>query len=254
MSVHKAARCGFSNEAAAYARGRPSYPSEIEHWLTRDLGIVAGTVVVDLGAGTGKFTRLLVRSGAEVIAVEPVDAMRAQLQEGLREVRALAGTAESTGLEPGSVDAVVCAQAFHWFATEAALAEIRRILKPGGRLGLVWNVRDESVDWVSAITGIITPYEGDAPRFYKGDWRRPFDGRYFGRLAMSAFPYQHVGNPQEVILDRFMSVSFVAALPPREKAKVQAELERLIATHSSLQGRETVVFPHRTEAYRCIRR
>ena len=254
MSVHTAAQTGFSNEAATYARGRPSYPFQIEQWLAGDLGIAAGTVVVDLGAGTGKFTRLLVRSGAEVIAVEPVDAMRAQLRQGLHEVRVVAGTAERTGLDAGSVDAVVCAQAFHWFATDAALAEIHRILKPRGRLGLVWNVRDESVDWVSAITRIITPYEGDAPRFYKGDWRRPFDGRYFGPLVMSAFPHQHVGSAQEVILDRFMSVSFVAALPAPEKAKVLAKLEHLIASHADLRGRHKVVFPYRTETYRCTRR
>ena len=180
--------------------------------------------------------------------------MRDQLHSNLPEVPCFAGTGESIPLDDGSADAVVCAQAFHWFATPAALAEIHRVLRPGGRLGLVWNVRDESVDWVSAITRIITPYEGDTPRFYKGDWRRPFDGRHFGPLAMTAFPYQHAGSAQSVILDRFLSVSFLAALPAPEKAKVRAELEQLIATHPDLRGRDTVVFPYRTEAYCCTRR
>jgi SAM-dependent methyltransferase len=251
--IHAAAQEGFSAEAASYARGRPSYPSELGHWLTEDLGIGPGTVVVDLGAGTGKFTRLLVGCRADTIAVEPIDAMRAQLHASLPEVPALAGTAEAMPLADGTADAVVCAQAFHWFATSATLAEIHRVLKPGGRLGLVWNVRDEAVDWVAAITRIITPYEGDAPRFHKGDWRRPFDGRYFGGLVMTEFPYRHVGSAREVIIDRFMSVSFLAALPAPGKAKVQAQLEHLIATHADLRGRESVAFPYRTEAYCCVR-
>ncbi len=122
---------------------------------------------MDLGAGTGKFTRLLARTGARVVAVEPVDAMRAQLAEALPQVQALAGSAQSIPLANGFADALVCAQAFHWFATVEALEEMRRVLTAEGRLGLVWNVRDESLDWVAEITRIITPYEGDAPRFYR---------------------------------------------------------------------------------------
>src|SRR4029077_945210 len=94
-------------------------------------------------------------------------------------VHAMAGTAQAMNLPDSATDAVVCAQAFHWFATESDLAEIHRVLKPGGKLGLVWNVRDESVDWVATITRIITPYEGHAPRYYKGEWRRAFSGRLF---------------------------------------------------------------------------
>ena len=98
--------------------------------------------------------------------------------------------------------------------------EIHRVLKPGGNLGLIWNVRDESVDWVSAITKIITPHEGDAPRFYKGDWQKSFDGRYFTAPEKTSFEYQHVGVAEQVILDRILSVSLIAALPEGEKLKV----------------------------------
>jgi len=250
-AIHRTALKGFSAEAQSYARGRPEYPAEVLRWLTDNLNVGTGKVVVDLGAGTGKFTKLLVQTGADVTAVEPVEAMRTQLVNGLPRVRCLAGNAEAIPLETSSADAVVCAQAFHWFANKEALREIHRVLRAGGMLGLVWNVRDESVDWVAAITNIINPYEGDAPRFYKRDWRKPFSGEYFTALEGSSFGYQHVGTPQEVILDRFLSVSFIAALPAPEKAGVAAQLRELIASHPALRGRDTIAFPYRTEAYRC---
>ena len=173
--------------------------------------------------------------------------MRAQLAGILPGVQQLPGTAEAIPLAGASADALVCAQAFHWFATEPALAEIRRVLRPGGRLGLIWNVRDESVDWVATITEIIAPYEGDAPRFSKGAWRQAFSGQYFTELEQSSFAYQHVGTAQEVILDRFLSVSFIAALPPHEKANVANQLRALIASHPALRERDAIAFPYRTE-------
>jgi SAM-dependent methyltransferase len=253
FKIHPAAFTGFSTEAQAYARGRPDYPAELLIWLRESLGLAPGKTAVDLGAGTGKFTKLLMQTGAEIIAVEPVDAMRAQLSGSVPGVRAVPGTAEAMNLQDGSVDAVLCAQAFHWFATEPALAEIHRVLRPGGKLGLVWNVRDESVDWAAAITDIITPYEGDAPRHYTGEWRRPFDGSLFSDLEETCFEYQHVGSPQQVILDRFLSVSFIAALPEEEKSKVRQKLRDLIAHHPKLKGRDSIEFPYKTHAYRCTR-
>jgi len=251
--VHTSAQQGFSTQAVTYAQGRPDYPRQLTGWLADTLHIDALSSVIDLGAGTGKFTRLLSTLAPTLIAIEPVAAMGAQLTKLLPDVRLVNGTAESIPLPAASADAVVCAQAFHWFSTEAALAEIHRVLKPGGRLGLVWNVRDESVDWVAAITDIITPYEGDTPRFHTGRWREAFTGKYFSEPEMTCFPYSHVGSPQEVIMDRFLSVSFIAALPEASKAVVTAQLQALIDTHPSLKGRDTVAFPYQTQAYVCHR-
>ncbi|WP_332846797.1 class I SAM-dependent methyltransferase [Pseudomonas lactucae] len=252
-AVHASAQQGFSTQAGTYAQGRPDYPRQLSGWLTQTLAVDANSTVIDLGAGTGKFTRLLSTLAPTLIAVEPVAAMGAQLTRLLPDVRLVDGTAESMPLPTASADAVVCAQAFHWFSTRAALAEIHRVLKPQGRLGLVWNVRDESVGWVAAITEIITPYEGDTPRFHTGRWRETFTGEYFSDPEVTCFAYQHVGSPREVIMDRFLSVSFIAALPDAEKATVTAQLQTLIDTHPDLRGRDTVAFPYQTQAYCCRR-
>ncbi|MDF3834564.1 class I SAM-dependent methyltransferase, partial [Cupriavidus basilensis] len=237
--IHHAAAQGFSSQADTYARGRPDYPAELAAWLGTELGLQAGKTVMDLGAGTGKFSRLLVATGATVIAVEPVAAMRAQFGTALPGVQALEGTAEAIPLPDASVDAVVCAQAFHWFANAAAMAEIGRVLRPGGKLGLIWNVRDESVDWVAQLTAIMTPFEGDAPRFYKGDWKTVFPAQGFGELALSSFPYQHVGPAQQVIVDRVMSVSFIASLPAAQQDAVRARLQAVIDGYPALAGKDS---------------
>jgi len=250
--LHAAAQQGFSKEAQAYERGRPDYPAELLPWLQQALGAAPGRTVVDLGAGTGKFTQLLVRSGARVIAIEPVDAMRERLAAALPAVTALAGTAQAMPLAQRSADALVCAQAFHWFASPVVLAEIHRVLAPGGALALIWNVRDESLDWVAALTEIMQVHEGDAPRFRSGAWRQAFAGdASFSELQETRFAHRHVGTPETVIVDRCMSVSFIAALPVNEKAGVERQLRTLIATHPALRGRESIALPYQTLAYHC---
>jgi SAM-dependent methyltransferase len=250
-TIHPAAADGFNKQADAYTRGRPEYPQAALDWLTAALQLGPDRHVIDLGAGTGKFTRLLAATGARVTAVEPVEAMRAELAKTLPDVTVLAGTAEAIPLPDASLDAVVCAQAFHWFATPAAVAEIRRVLKPGGELVMVWNVRDESVDWVAALTDIMTPHEGDAPRFYKGDWRRVFPADGMGALSEQVFPYVHTGPAEHVVVDRVRSVSFIAALPDAAQAEVIAAVRRLIDTTPALVGKQEVSFPYRTVVYRC---
>jgi SAM-dependent methyltransferase len=252
-SIHPSAATGFAAGAEAYQRGRPDYPPALTDWLRDALGLKRGRAVVDLGAGSGKFTPFLRATGAKLHAVEPVKAMREQLVAAHPDVAAQEGTAERIPFADGSLDAIVCAQAFHWFSTRAALTEIRRALKIGGAHGLVWNVRDENVDWVAALTRLMAPYEGDTPRYSSGRWRAVFRDGGFSPLTERSFTYQHVGSPERVIVDRVLSTSFIAALPEAERARFTDRVRALIAATPTLAGRAEVAFPYQTHAYSCRR-
>ena len=245
IDVHRSAQDGFSKSSAAYDKGRPSYPSQLNDWLTQS-GICAGKTVVDLGAGTGKFTKYLVEAGADVIAVEPVGPMLGKLSEAFPSVDAREGSATQIPMDDESVDAVFCAQAFHWFASTEALAEIRRVLKPNGVLGLVWNVRDETKDWVAELSRIMAPYEANTPRFHEGQWRLVFPADGFVELQEGTFQHEHRGNFQNVVVDRIMSVSFIAALPLKEQKNVERQIRELVGVYPELANESDVKFPYQT--------
>ena len=172
--VHPSAATGFARSVEAYERARPEYPPEAIAWLARELDLRPGRTVVDLAAGSGKLTRPLAALGCEVIAIEPVAEMRAAIGPA---ARALDGTAEAMPLPDDSADAVTVGQAFHWFDGPKALAEIERVLRPGGALALVWNRRpSESSELHAAISALIAPYRGDAPAHASGAWRDAFAG------------------------------------------------------------------------------
>lgn len=250
-NIHHTAAEGFSAGAATYVAGRPDYPPEIETWLVNDLGLGSGKTALDLAAGTGKFSARLLGTGAAVIAVEPVGAMLDQLVRQYPQIDARSGSAQHIPLVDASVDAVVCAQAFHWFATPEAVHEIHRVLKTGGAFGLVWNVRDESVPWVAALGRIMKPFEGDTPRFSSQKWRNVFPAEGFSPLREKQFSHGHTGPPEKVIIDRILSVSFMAALPPAEQEVVTSRLRDVIATYPELAGKTRVTFPYKTLACVC---
>lgn len=214
-----------------------------------------GKTVLDLGSGTGKFLTLLRRTGATLLAVEPVDAMRAFIEQENDDVQVMRGTATAIPLAGASLDAVVCAQAFHWFSTKEALGEIRRVLKTGGVLGLIWNERDERVGWVAALTEIMAPFVKGTPRYLTGEWRRVFPAEGFEFVGEQHAANRHTGSAERVIVDRVLSVSFIAALPAGEKAKVEREVRSLIAATPELAAAEQVAFPYDTAmfAYRKTR-
>ena len=236
-NIHPIAAEGFSAGAVTYVEGRPDYPPEIEAWLIHDLGLGRGKTALDLAAGTGKFSPRLLATGANVIAVEPVRAMLDQLIRQYPEIDARSGSAQHIPLEDASADAVVCAQAFHWFATPEALREIHRVLKPGGPFGLIWNVRDDSVPWVAALGRIMKPFEGDTPRFHSRKWRNVFPAEGFSPLREKRFSHRHTGPPEKVIIDRILSVSFMAALPPDQREVVTSQLREVIASYAELAGK-----------------
>lgn len=145
-------RVSFGPAAAAYAAGRPSYPIDAIRWA-----LPAGArTVLDLAAGTGKLTERLLELDLEVHAVEPLAEMRAAIPPA---AQAMDGTAEAIPLPDASVDAVTVGQAFHWFDAPRALAEMRRVLRPGGTIGLFWNLLDDSVPWVADFADAIAAEE-----------------------------------------------------------------------------------------------
>ncbi|KAA2262318.1 class I SAM-dependent methyltransferase [Solihabitans fulvus] len=150
-ALHARRASSFGAAAAAYAEHRPDYPADGIRWALEPLGGKEKPKVLDLGAGTGKLTEGLLSLGFEVTAVEPDEAMLAELAGRYPAATALTGTAESIPLPDGAVDAVVVGQAFHWFDQQRALPEIARVLRPGGVLAALWNTDDLSVDWVAEL-------------------------------------------------------------------------------------------------------
>jgi SAM-dependent methyltransferase len=254
MSIHHAAE-GYDQQGVAdtYARGRPDYPQALDAWLRDTLGLHNDATVLDLGAGTGKFTPRLLATGARVVAVEPVQAMREKLHATYSHVQTLDGRADAIPLPDASLDAVVCAQSFHWFATPQALAEIHRVLKPGGRLGLVWNMRDNSVPWVARLDALVNHYESDTPRYYTGAWRQVFPSPGFGPLQEAHFGNGHTGSPDAVIADRVRSTSFIASLPIADRDTVDGLVRALIDNEPLLAGKAEVTVPYTTAAYCAVK-
>jgi SAM-dependent methyltransferase len=252
--IHESAARGFALVPDVYERGRPMYPFEAVRRLVREVGIGPQSRVLDLAAGTGKLTRLLAQLGADVVAVEPVDAMRDRLAEMIPSATALTGTAEAIPLEDASVDAVTVGQAFHWFDGDAALAEIHRVLRPGKRLGLIWNVKDESVEWVRLLSEIIEPYRGRAPRVASGAWKDAFERtELFTPLERARFAFVHDVDV-ETLVARVASISFIAALAPRVRDRVLAQVRELVATHPQTRDRRTFPLRYRTGVYWCASR
>jgi SAM-dependent methyltransferase len=219
--VHPSAATGFARSVEAYERARPEYPPEAIAWLADELDLRAGRTVVDLAAGSGKLTRPLAARGCEVIAIEPVAEMRAAIGPT---ARALDGTAEAMPLPDDSADAVTVGQAFHWFDGRKALAEIERVLRPGGAQALVWNRRPtESSELHAAISEIIAPYRGDAPAHASGAWREAFAGRELTERRVHFTQRLDADG----LADRVGSTSFIAALDDAEREPLLARVRAL---------------------------
>jgi SAM-dependent methyltransferase len=214
------ASTGFACSVESEEPPRPEYPPEAIAWLAEELDLRPGRTVVDLAAGSGKLTRPLAALGCEVIAIEPVAEMRAAIGPA---ARALDGTAEAMPLADNSADAVTVGQAFHWFDGPKALAEIERVLRPGGALALVWNRRPSERSALHAeISEMIAPYRGDAPAHASGAWRDAFAGR---ELSERHFDFTQRLDA-DGLADRVGSTSFVAALDDAERRPL---LERVRA-------------------------
>ncbi|HEV3495907.1 MAG TPA: class I SAM-dependent methyltransferase [Actinomycetes bacterium] len=254
MAVHPAASDGYAVAGSDYEQARPAYPAEAIDLLCTELDLGPASLVVELGAGTGKLTRLLAPTVGVLVATEPVEAMRAELASAVS-TPVVAATAEALPFADGAVDAVTVAQAFHWFDADRAFAELGRVLRPGGRLGLVWNARDRAVDWVDKVWAIMDRVERRAPWRDHANWREAAlgDRPSFGPLHAVTFRHEHPTTPEGVV-DRMRAVSHVAALPPPEQARVLDEVRELLAVHPETKGREELRIPYRVDCFWTERR
>jgi SAM-dependent methyltransferase len=255
MAVHEVAEEGFGKEAATYERVRPSYPPDAVAWLADGLGLQPGRTVLDLAAGTGKFTRLLVPFGATVLAAEPVDGMRRGFVAAVPGIPMVAAVAEALPVAPESLHAVTVAQAFHWFDAERAFEEFRRVLHPSGRVGLIWNARDRSSDWVNEVWSIMDRVEKRAPWRDHEQWRDSALGTRhgFGRLHTETFRHEQPITPEGVV-ERIASVSHVAVLPEPDRERVRDEVRAVVTGHPDARGRSDLRIPYRVDTYWCERR
>lgn len=245
--VDGTASAGFGAAAEAYERGRPDYPAALLEYLRHTVGMKPGWRVLDVGAGTGKFTRMLERTGARVVAVEPIAQMRGALSAALPDTTLVGATAGALPFLSESQRAVVAAQAFHWFATPEAVAELRRVLGDEGVMVLVWNVRDERVPWVRELSNLLEPGGEKVPRYKRGEWRGVVESSgLFGPLWQASFDHAQVGAISD-IEDRVASISYVAAMPAAQRKGLLAQVRALAANQKD--GAGYVTLPYRTEVF-----
>ncbi len=247
--VHDIAAAGF-NDPGDYEAARPTYPPEAVAWFVENLRLTAGRRVADVAAGTGKLTRLLAPTGAELLAVEPVPGMRATFRRLLPEVPLVAATAEAMPFTAASLDAITVAQAWHWFDHDRATAEAARVLRSGGRLGLVWNARDRTEPWVDEVWSIMDRVEKHAPWRDHENWRDSATSAMPGFGELHDAQFRHTQRiTREGVVQRVASVSHVAVLPEPEQAKVLAEVRDVLTTHPAVRGRKTVEIPYRVDCF-----
>ncbi len=230
----------FGAAAAEYERGRPPYPPEAIDWLLPP----GAARVADIGAGTGKLTKQLHDRGVEVIAIEPLAGMRERLRLAVPGVTVLAGTAEQIPLADGSVDAVLMAQAWHWVTPQQAVPEVARVLTPGGRLGVLWNLRDERDDLVARLSTIMQSWESPDHGGHRPDFGSPF-----GPVERLDVEWVYRLSP-DAMIDYVASRSYIITMAEPQRAQVLASVRELAATHPSLDGATEVSLPQVT---RCSR-
>src|SRR5437764_246782 len=208
MALDPRAERAFGSEADAYERHRPGWPADGVSWALRHLALGADAEVVDLAAGTGKLTRELIPMVRRVIAVEPSADMRRALAALVPDAEVLDGTAEALPLPDASVDAVFAAEAFHWFATREAVREIARVVRPGGGLGLMWNMHDfGSEHWhtevFAALGEVGAPAAGQLGRHELERWGDAFEGAQRDALQVEGcLTHLRVGDGGVALLDQ----------------------------------------------------
>jgi SAM-dependent methyltransferase len=237
----------FGDVAEAYERGRPRYSADVIEQIAAAAG--GGPRLLDVGAGTGRLSGPLVHAGYDVVAVEPLDAMRAILAANIGAERVLAGHAEALPLDDASVDGAVCADAWHWFDGARAADELQRVVRPGG--GVVICISqfdgDDKVPWAAETEAVMRPLWEAVDHPYRGGPKRPdgIDGHPgFAPIETRNVPFVHETD-REGMLAHYLSMSAIASLAPDRRAEVLDELDAVLVRH----GVEQVGIPYRAELW-----
>jgi SAM-dependent methyltransferase len=234
------AALSFGAVADAYDRARPSYPPEAARWLTGP----AVADVLDLGAGTGKLTEQLAALGHRVVAADPLPAMLAKLTARVPGAAPVGATAERIPLRGRSVEVVTAGQSFHWFDLDRALPEIARVLRPGGRLALVWNVRDEGVPWVRRLGRLI-----GSPEQLVDPTHALLSSNLFGYVEAKTFRFwQHLDR--NLLRDLVSSRSQVATMSEPARERVLRGVDELYDGYG--RGPDGMLLPYVTRCYRAV--
>lgn len=236
---------GFASAAGHYAKARPAYARAA---IGRIAEVIPPGAVLDVGAGTGILTGGLSRAGREMVAVEPLEEMLAQLSRALGSVPAVAAVAEALPFRPAAFSGMTVAQAFHWMDHGRVLTEARRVLSPGGVLALVWNVRDESVPWVRELTDLIEARSGGRPYSDRGggDWEQVVEeSGGFVHMCTDRYP-NPVEASHELVVERVRSTSFVAVMDPPARESLIDEVRGVLARSDHVGDRERFEYPHDT--------
>ncbi len=239
----------FGSVAGVYERSRPGYPQAAVDRIVAEFGLGAASTVVDVGAGTGKLTRQLTPTGARVVAVEPSPGMLVVLAATVAGAHPVGAAAERLPLRDGAADAVVAAQAFHWFDAPVAAAEVARVLRPAGGLALIWNEREsDSWPW-SVIEPVYDHYRAAAPQYSRDTWRWEAAleaSPQFGPVTHLRYPHPVV-QPAADVVARVTSTSFVADLPEAERTRIAARVTEILRDADG--GADPITVPYSTDLY-----
>lgn len=230
----------FGAEVDAYDRARPDYPRDAVHWLLGDAHRVA-----DVGAGTGKLSAVIAELGREVIAIEPDDAMRSMCRRRLPDIEVFDGSGEHLPLPDSSVDAVTFGQAWHWVDPQLACAEAARVLRPDGVLALMWNVRDQTVDWVDQLTTVANAQNGEGLALVNP----PAFTAPFQRAENQRWSWTRDITPQELV-DLMVSRTSVITADSQTRAEIINGVRHLLATHPGTADRQVLQLPYVTTAWK----
>jgi SAM-dependent methyltransferase len=248
MDLHARRADSFGAQAEAYAEHRPDYPVAAIRWALEPLGTSEPLDVLDLAAGTGKLTSVLVAEGHRVTAVEPNEQMLSELVRRVHDVRALPGHAEHIPVPDQTLDAVFVGTAFHWFDQEKALPEIARVLRPGGVVAAMWNESDPSAEWVTEFEGLSATSVESQQQDPTGVMTYPS----FGVVERKTFPHAHRRDSPEALIATVNTHSRMLVVDDAERAAINDKMLAFLRERPETSNGPFDV-PLRTEVFRAVR-